>query len=184
MFKKFIGTFKPLRPITNAVVLLVGISLSCTHPSSTDAPKTVDARDTSQDSIVKNSEIVVISNPRNTPNGTYLRKGMEDAPDSRLVVQQTGKDSINFLLYIINAGPAYNSGTASGTIVTNDSIGLFKTDEFSGPCTIQFHFGDSLIRLQQTIGHSFDCGFGRGVYANGLFTLKSAEIDLSVEGTF
>ena len=84
-------------------------------------------------------------------------------------------DWADFTLSCCRGAPSYNSGEMSGRMIVESDMGVYtysdETGLREGPCHLVFHFSQDTVEVRQ-LGMSFDCGFGYGVYANGLYTRR------------
>ena len=77
---------------------------------------------------------------------------------------------VKFNLELSRGAPSYNSGVMSGEFIVSHGLGTYKPTEFPG-CTLTFAFVGRTVKVEQS-GADFDCGFGYGVMASHLLTLK------------
>ena len=83
-------------------------------------------------------------------------------------------DNLSFELFCTRGEPSYNMGYTIDDILFENH--LSKTAVWSSPwgeCHLVFGFNEHEVVVSQ-IGHSFACGFGHAVYANGTYYLKDA----------
>ena len=78
--------------------------------------------------------------------------------------------TVRFNLELNRGSPSYNSGIASGEFTLNRHLGIYQTYE-SPKCVLIFAFVEESVQIEQ-LGSDFDCGFGFGVVASHLLTLK------------
>ncbi len=78
--------------------------------------------------------------------------------------------TVNFSLELNRGSPSYNSGLASGEFTMDKHLGVYQTSEFP-KCTLIFAFVGDLVEIKQ-LGSDSDCGFGFGVMADHILTLK------------
>lgn len=130
------------------------------------------------------------SNPNSNINtnitGTYVmgnRLKESDEGGGYFAAQQIG-DSLKFELTIMNGGPGYHSGTATGMMPLKNNVAIFTTNEFAGECQIVFTFKGNEVEVNQAKGGDFDCGFGQGVMAYGTFKKEKNEAVFEYEGGF
>ena len=82
-------------------------------------------------------------------------------------------------LFCLRGPPAYNSGGLIQKVLLSDNLAVYSASEeyfeyredyTSAPCHIVFQFRKDTIEVNQ-LGLDFDCGFGHGVYADGVYKL-------------
>lgn len=78
--------------------------------------------------------------------------------------------TVSFSLEVNRGSPSYNSGVASGEFIVDKHLGVYQTDDFP-KCTLIFAFVGDLVEIKQ-LGSDSDCGFGFGVMADHILTLK------------
>ncbi|MET0553369.1 MAG: hypothetical protein ABW221_10050 [Vicinamibacteria bacterium] len=105
--------------------------------------------------------------------GTWTRDGgtlavVEDAQGAR------------FQLQLSRGAPSYNMGFVEGTLEIDAGRATYESPD--GECTITFTFARDTVEVDQARGDDFECGFGRGVYANGTYrrtNRKKPKLDLT-----
>ncbi len=120
-------------------------------------------------SIAKDKPRVAMKSPALT--GTYILKRTKGAVGS-LLVRQLSPTSIEFELECNRGAPSYNSGMVRATIDVLDGIAVHRVSEFGGPCEIKLTFTETAVSVSQS-GTAFECGFGNGVYCDGIYRLRN-----------
>ena len=78
--------------------------------------------------------------------------------------------TVQFNLELNRGAPSYNSGIASGEFTLNDHLGIYQTNDLP-KCVLIFAFIGNTVEIAQ-VGSDSDCGFGFGVMASHILTLK------------
>jgi len=88
---------------------------------------------------------------------------------------QTDKrgSTVSFSLELNRGEPSYNIGVASGQFTLENHLGIYQSYALPG-CALAFAFVGDEVEIKQ-VGAGSDCGFGFGVMANHLLTLKQTE---------
>lgn len=81
--------------------------------------------------------------------------------------------TVSFSLELNRGEPSYNSGVASGQFTLEHHLGIYQPYELPGCVLIFAFFGDE-VEIKQ-VGSGSDCGFGFGVMASHVLTLKQAK---------
>jgi hypothetical protein len=76
-------------------------------------------------------------------------------------------DNISFELLCNLGAPSYNSGYTMSTVLMADNLAVFSHND---KCSIVLEFREDELKVTQ-IGRDFDCGFGHGIYADGIYSL-------------
>jgi hypothetical protein len=102
-------------------------------------------------------------------------------------VYSENDSAILFYLDLITAAPKYRSGSIWGEVVIKKGQGLFiaSLKGFKKSCELSFQFKNQKLIIK-TIGGNDDCGFGYGVFADGVFNKisdKNPEYFFTREGT-
>ena len=84
-----------------------------------------------------------------------------------------------FLFYInLNVGPpSYNGGELFDTVTVQQNQAIYQgpSDYGEKGCRWQIDFESDSLRIK-TLENSYDCGFGAGVIADGVYQLKNRQI--------
>ena len=83
---------------------------------------------------------------------------------------EKNESTVRFNLELNRGSPSYNSGIASGEFTLNRYLGIYQTHELP-KCVLVFAFVGDSVEIQQ-LGSDSDCGFGFGVTASHVLTLK------------
>ena len=78
--------------------------------------------------------------------------------------------NIQFNLELNRGAPSYNSGVISGEFLIEHHLGFYQPRELP-KCTLIFAFVGDTVEIKQ-LGSDSDCGFGFGVMASHVLTLK------------
>ncbi|MFN8381701.1 MAG: hypothetical protein U0V02_07165 [Anaerolineales bacterium] len=82
-------------------------------------------------------------------------------------------------LFCLRGPPSYSSGGLIQKVLLSNNLAVYSASEkyfdyiedyTSAPCHIVFQFEKDIIEVTQ-LGLDFDCGFGHGVYADGVYKL-------------
>lgn len=109
-----------------------------------------------------------------TASGTYAWKTDNGGCVLQIVHKRTPEpfDWADFRLRCSRGAPSYNMGEMAGRMIVDRDLGVYtfgdEADLSEGPCHLVFHFSRDTIEVRQ-LGRSFDCGFGSGVYATGVY---------------
>lgn len=164
---------------------LIFCLFSCKNGSTVDNSLTVDSTDTRTSSL---------STPINQSfTGTYtdgdwesvktLAEGGEiEGSGGYLAIEQKEANTLKFELSLFNGAPNYHTGTAEGMLSLQDNVATFVTTEYDGECKITFTFKGNEVHVEQVTGGDFQCGFGQGVMAFGVFKKQKEEAIFKYEG--
>ncbi|MCA9920142.1 MAG: hypothetical protein KC445_19425 [Anaerolineales bacterium] len=114
--------------------------------------------------------------PNHRYTGTYAISWTDEADCMLLVIHERNLapfDELSFEIYCNRGGPSYNMGYAADTILMSENVAVWASN--SGDCSIIFEFQENGVQINQ-IGKDFDCGFGGGVYATGVYELLDASL--------
>ena len=112
-----------------------------------------------------------VSKKRWPLTGSYVLKRTKGA-GGVLLVKQVSPNRIEFELNCNRGAPSYNMGIARATVDIKNGVAVYRTTEFTGPCELKLAFKGTRVVVSQT-GSDSDCGFGHGVYCDGVYRLKS-----------
>ncbi len=134
--------------------------------------------------------------PSERPNddqisGTYkLDRGADSYCALRAVLQPfvPPYQEVAVELFCLGGPPAYNSGSTSPKkILMSNNIAVYSVPEdyfydnpefmyleSDAPCHFVLQFDYNTVKVTQ-LGSDFSCGFGHGVYANGVYKLVDAK---------
>ena len=106
----------------------------------------------------------------NTPKA-QLPKDRHAIPGGQLVLVKMEDNKYRFWLDVLNGPPGFNRGETDGTIVfVNDTASFDNTFENAEhPCILQFRLTGNVISINSQ-STSFNCGFGKGVNADGEYS--------------
>ncbi len=79
---------------------------------------------------------------------------------------------LKFSLELNRGAPSYNSGEMSGELIVKNDLAIYQPSELPR-CTMTFAFTGRTVKVQQS-GSDSDCGFGYGVMADHILTLKKS----------
>ena len=65
-------------------------------------------------------------------------------------------------------GPSYNSGFLEGRFKMSGQRGMFRFEEGGRICELEFLLSGDKAEIHY-LNEKADCGFGQGVYANGIY---------------
>lgn len=195
MVSKLAGKFVPL-----ALLFLFVILPACTNQSSNSEPTTIIekvevpvtrivTREVEKVTIVEvtrivevfeNSATVTETNepvPNQDYTGTYLISWTDEASCELLIVHELKPselfDELAFELLCNRGSPSYNMGYATDAIMIFENTAVWTSD--FGNCSIILKFQENGVAVIQ-IGKDFDCGFGGGVLATGMYELQDARV--------
>ena len=109
--------------------------------------------------------------------GTYrFGKGEAIGPSGVLMIKSLRPGVLVFQLDVSRGAPSYNSGYIKEEEITfeNNVATYKKTSGWRGTCEITFEFQEDRMALTQK-EEDFGCGFGHGVYADGVYVKTSSE---------
>jgi len=104
--------------------------------------------------------------------GTWTR-GDPEKGGGRLLVKHDGTE-LRFQMECWRGAPSYNSGFVEGELTLSNREGTFRSDSSTGRCELRFVFSDDSVELRY-VNESADCGFGHGVFANGVYARTSRD---------
>lgn len=81
-----------------------------------------------------------------------------------------------FYLELGRGAPSYNSGAMVGKLSSDaNNMAHYETNDGSNQCKLSFLFQDKSVQITSHEEEN-GCGFGYGVYANGVYTQTSSEV--------
>lgn len=111
--------------------------------------------------------------------GTYAYGDPQGEPGGcgKLEVYPENDTTLLFHLYINRGAPSYNNGEIEGRIVVRGNKASFgrQFDFSETECMLEFEFYEDSVRIAMP-GEICACGFGYGVYADGIYGRTSREI--------
>lgn len=114
--------------------------------------------------------------PQGNPPKTEADKG----PTGKLVLLRMDGNKYRFWLDVGLGWPNYHVGETDGTIIlVNDTASFDNTfEEATTPCILKFKIEGNSININ-SFSTSFNCGFGNGVQADGLYTKLAVQPTLN-----
>ena len=109
--------------------------------------------------------------------GTYSYIKPHNAFGTVAVYPETDS-TVLFFINVNRGEPSYNMGFLYGRLKLTNGKGIFETADKG--CRWMVQFTKNLLVIC-TIGQAYDCGFGNGVVADGLFKQTSKEIPQDIE---
>jgi hypothetical protein len=112
-------------------------------------------------------------------SGTYASEGTNGSGCELKVILEPETqifEQIGFELFCSGGAPAHNKGLAVGKILMADNIAVYSpgnTFSSDSTCNIVMQFQENQTIVTQ-IGTYEACGFGHGVFASGVYTLKNS----------
>jgi len=104
--------------------------------------------------------------------GTWTRGELEKGGGRLLTKHEGGR--LRFELECWRGAPSYNSGFLEGTLTLSNGEGTFQQSSGTGRCELRFVFSDDNVAVRY-LNESVDCGFGHGVFANGVYNRTSRD---------
>lgn len=91
-------------------------------------------------------------------------------------VYTENKDSAMFYIDVNRGAPSYNMGLLLGKVKLENGYGIYyKKDEYSdGGCKFSLKFKPNELTIT-TLENQDECGFGHGVYIDGIYKRTSDE---------
>ena len=115
--------------------------------------------------------------PGHGVTGTYEHRWGASHGD-HVVIQELPGQRIRFELWAVRVGggpcpaPDFNVGGAEGYAALAGRVAVWETREWGETCRLRFSFGPDELTIEQD-GGFMDCGFGNGVYADGVYLRTS-----------
>ncbi|MBN3560745.1 hypothetical protein [Aliamphritea spongicola] len=114
-----------------------------------------------------------------TKPGTYNNLEAEKSGKVGELRLHPVKDNYFLFSLKLNRGkPSYNSGNLYGELKFKNNIGVYESAEYKFKdkiCTLKFENKGDLISIV-TVNFNKQCGFGFGVYADGIYQLTSEKV--------
>ncbi|MEO5946768.1 MAG: hypothetical protein ABIP79_08120 [Chitinophagaceae bacterium] len=130
-----------------------------------------------------------LSNAQVNYSGTYsytnsieskqIPKEITSVPGGVLVLMKMEGNTYRFWLDVLKGSPGFNRGETDGTIIfTGDTASFDNTFENAeSPCVLRFQKKGQTITIHSQ-STSFNCGFGNGVTADGVYRWKKQQVTL------
>jgi hypothetical protein len=105
------------------------------------------------------------------PQGSPPKEYRNEGPTGELVLIRLENNKYRFWLDINKGWPSYNMGDADGTIILDHDTATFDNtyEGAENKCIFTFKVSSTKVKIT-TSAYAFDCGFGNGVYADGIYT--------------
>lgn len=134
--------------------------------------------------MVACSKATIDQNNYINPTGTYELESetRQEGDDTygytgQIQVKTLKANSIVMTFGINKGAPSYNAGSFVDTLDYRNNRSMYQRGSaIDSSCTITFDFTDKQVIVKEAAGnHSYSCGFGYGVVADGVFKKITSE---------
>lgn len=163
-------------PVTVEVTRVVSVTVEVTRV----VPVTVEVTPVATQVVIPTPPIIeptpVLSGELGALSGKYAWDGGNSAGCTLQITHWNTLEPFqpaDFTLFCCRGAPSYNIGEMSGRMTIDRDMGVYTYSDKAGlseePCHLVFMFAPETVEVRQ-LGMDFDCGFGFGVYASGVYT--------------
>lgn len=149
--------------------LIVIFALSMFACSPNQESRTKEKRDSSLPQLAEKQQEFA---------GTFsYGPGAEKGKSGTIALYPSNDSTLLFYINLNVGPPSYNGGELFDTLTVKQNQSLYEgpSDYGEKGCKWQIDFESDSLRIK-TVGNSYDCGFGGGVIADGVYQLNSRQV--------